>query len=69
MGVSTKRAKRVVQERVSTYGNNADNNGLVCMSEDPDVAVVWDPQTNHILTVLPRTQSRYLRAQERKVTA
>jgi len=31
------------------------------MSEDPDIAVVWDPDTNHILTVLPRVKEDYVR--------
>lgn len=59
--MSTKRAKRVVQRRLSTYAGMSDNGGLVCMSEDPDVAVVWDPDNNIILTVLPRTADQYVR--------
>ena len=63
MGISTKRAKSVVRNRVSTYPGNPvhGNNGRMVMSADPDIAVVWDPETNHILTVLPRVQERYVR--------
>lgn len=64
LGISTKRAKRVVQTRSSTYPSNLghDNNGLVVHSaSDPEIAVVWDPDTDHILTVLPRTSETYVR--------
>lgn len=63
LGVSTKKAKAVVRNRISTYpGNPAHgNNGLVVMSDDPEIAVIWDPGTNHILTVLPRVQDPYVR--------
>ena len=63
MGISTKRAKRVVQNRTGTYPGapNHANNGRMVLSEDPDIAVVWDPDTNHILTVLPRVKEDYVR--------
>jgi hypothetical protein len=63
MGISTKRAKRVVQNRTGTYPGAPKhcNNGRMVFSADPDIAVVWDPETNHILTVLPRVQEEYVR--------
>jgi hypothetical protein len=63
MGISTKRAKRVVQNRTGTYpGNPKDgNNTRMVLSADPDIAVVWAPDTNYILTVLPRVQENYVR--------
>ena len=63
LGVTTKRAKRVVQNRTGTYPGNPvhGNNGRMVMSTDPDIAVVWDPETNHILTVLPRIPEQYVR--------
>lgn len=64
MGISTKRAKRVVRERTSTYAGapKHSNDALVVHSAtDPDIAVVWNPATNHILTVLPRTHETYVR--------
>ena len=63
LGISTKRAKSVVRNRVSTYPGapKHGNNGRLVMSADPDIAVVWDPETNHILTVLPRVQEDYVR--------
>lgn len=64
MGISTKRAKRVVQNRSVTYwvdGAAHANNGVTVLSEDPDIAVVWDPDTDRIITVVPRTPHRYVR--------
>ena len=65
MGITTIRAKRVVSRRVTTYAGTANNNGLVCLSDDPEIAVVWDPDENVIITVIYRTYDRY----ERPVTA
>lgn len=62
MGITTKRAKRVVQNRTLMYAGVHDNNGYVCMSDDPDICVVWDPETNSILTVLPKTARNYSRS-------
>jgi hypothetical protein len=63
MGISTKRAKRVVKERRLVYISNLDhdNDAFVVMSDDPDICVVWKEHTNLILTVLPRTQEEYVR--------
>ena len=66
LGISTKRAKRIVQQRTSTYPSpqGHSNNGVVCSSTvDPEYAVVWDEHTNTILTVLPRTTDRYKRTE------
>jgi hypothetical protein len=60
MGIGTKRAKRVVAHRLQTYTDPV-RNGLLVTSDDPDIAVVWDPRTNLILTVLWRTQDVYER--------
>lgn len=64
LGISTKRAKRVVQNRTGTYPSAVghDNNGVVVISaSDSEIAVVWDPDDNAILTVLPRVQEKYVR--------
>lgn len=62
LGISTKRAKRIVQERVSTYpARDHCNNGITCQSTDQEFAVVWDPDANNILTVVPRIQEDYVR--------
>lgn len=65
MGISTRRAKRVVQHQTTTYpstGSGHSNNGLVVLSAgEPEIAVVWDPPTNTILTVIPRVQEDYIR--------
>jgi hypothetical protein len=64
LGISTKRAKRIVQHRSSTYEatRGHGNAGLTCQSTvDPSISVVWDPITNQIITVLPRTASTYVR--------
>ncbi len=64
MGIGTKRAKQVVLSRSCTYPNNRghSNNGvLVHSASDPEIAVVWDPDTNCILTVLPRVRENYKR--------
>ena len=63
MGISTKRAKRVVQQRTIQYPGHPGhgNDGVTVMSDDPDIAVVWDPNTNHIMTVIWRTQEDYVR--------
>lgn len=64
MGIPTRRAKRVVQHQTTTYPNSAghNNGGLIVQSSrDPEIAVVWDPSTNVILTVVPRIQEDYIR--------
>jgi len=62
LGVSTRRAKRVVQTRSTTYANTDTNNALVCQSAaDPDITVVWDQSRNQIITVLPRIAEPYVR--------
>lgn len=64
LGITTKRAKQIVRCRTSTYPSpyGHSNNGVMVMSaSDPEIAVVWDPDTNHILTVLPRTSEKYVR--------
>lgn len=61
MGIKTKRAKRVVMERNISYQGPHPNDGIVCQSDDPDIAVVWDPVHNVIITVLPNTQENYER--------
>ena len=63
MGISTRRAKRVVQHQTTTYPSTGhDNGGLIVQSAgDPEIAVVWDPATNTILTVVPRVQEDYIR--------
>lgn len=64
LGISTKRAKRVVQQRTGTYPGapSHTNNAIVVTSaSDPEIAVVWDPDANSILTVLPRIQEDYVR--------
>ena len=64
LGISTKRAKRVVQHRTSSYPSSAghDNNGIVVFyASDSEIAGIWDPDDNCILTVLPRTQEQYVR--------
>jgi hypothetical protein len=66
MGITTKRAKRIVRERVTSYHTQSHrNDGVVCMSDDADLAVVWDPIRNVVLTVLPRTSDQYSRSQYR----
>jgi len=67
LGISTKRAKRVVQQRTGTYpgGTKHDNNGVVVTSAtESEIAVVWDPDDNCILTVLPRVQEDYVRTED-----
>ncbi len=64
LGISTKRAKRVVQHRTGSYPSapGHDNNGIVVTSAtETEIAVVWDPDTNQILTVVPRIQETYVR--------
>lgn len=61
MGIATKRAKRVVQERRLTYAGTRGNGAVVVMSDDPDIAVVWDELRNVIVTVIPRTEDDYVR--------
>ena len=63
MGISTKRAKRVVQRRTIVYPGhpNHGNNGVTVMSDDLEIAVVWDADTNYIMTVIWRTQEIYVR--------
>ncbi len=64
LGISTKRAKRIVQHRSGTYpsSNGHSNNGVVVFSaSDSEIAVVWDEERNEILTVLPRVQETYVR--------
>lgn len=64
LGISTKRAKRIVQHRSGTYPSAVghDNNGVVVFSaSDSEIAVVWDEARNEILTVLPRVQETYVR--------
>jgi predicted nucleotide-binding protein len=63
MGISTKRAKRVVQQQVLKYVSNAahDNGAFIVMSHDADIAVVWQEDRNLILSVLHRTQEVYER--------
>lgn len=58
MGISTKRAKRVVQRALVSYG---DRSRRVVFSDDPDVAVVYNETTRTIVTVLPRVPYRYVR--------
>lgn len=61
MGISTKRAKRIVIGRTTTYRGSKGNSGMVCQSADPDFSVVWDPESNTILTVVPRVSETYRR--------
>lgn len=64
LGISTKRAKRIVQQRTGTYpGAPKHNNNAIVVTSDADTefAVIWDPDDNSILTVLPRIQEDYVR--------
>jgi hypothetical protein len=67
LGISTKRAKRIVKNRSSTYPSpwGHDNNGLMVHSaSDSEYGVVWDPDTNCILTVVPRIVEKYTRTKD-----
>ena len=66
LGISTKRAKRVVQHRTGTYPSavgHSNNGMMVTSATEPEIAVVWDPGTNEILTVVPRIQEDYVRTE------
>lgn len=67
MGISTERAKRCVQKRTTTYPSpfGHSNNGLIVQSaSEPDISVVWDPNTDTIITVVPRVKERYVRPEK-----
>ena len=63
LGISTKRAKRIVRTRTSTYtGGEHANDALICQSSlDPDYSVVWNEITNLVITVVPRIEDNYVR--------
>lgn len=66
LGITSKRAKRIVQNRTTMYPSQRShtNNGMIVHSaSDTEYGVVWDPETNTILTVLPRTHVDYTRTE------